>query len=213
MRLGLLHTAATNVGIIDRAAAALAEPGLVLDHVVRTDLIAAAEAAGGLNAAISAETSRALSDLLGRNDRVLITCSSLGPLADGDRVLRIDAALAEQAVVGGGRVSVLCTSPTTLEATERLFVAAATRTGAKVRVETVDGAWALFRAGDIASYHRRIAEAAAQALDAGADMVALAQLSMSEAVAVVDRPEQVLGCAEAGLRSVLGLGRSSLPSS
>lgn len=86
MRIACLHTAASNAAVFDAACPA----GVRLTHAVRPDLLAAAEAAGGLTPEIAAATAEALRGLEG--DAVLLTCSTLGPAAGG--ALRADAALA-----------------------------------------------------------------------------------------------------------------------
>jgi aspartate/glutamate racemase len=72
---------------------------------------------------------------------VLLTCSTLGPAVDDVALripcLRVDAALAEAATRGGGRVAVLCTVATTLEPTETLFAKAGASTGATLDVTLV----------------------------------------------------------------------------
>ena len=71
MRIGCLHTAASNVAVLERAAASL--DGVVLRHIVRPDLLAAVGQAGGLTPAIAQATRAALGDLAGDCDAVLLT--------------------------------------------------------------------------------------------------------------------------------------------
>jgi hypothetical protein len=183
MKIACLHTAESNVAIFEAAC----PDGVSLIHVVRPDLLAAAEAEG-LTPAIVAATVGALGVL--EADAVLLTCSTLGPIAEAAGVMRADAALAEAAVAtggaaggaDGGTVEVLCAAPSTLTATAELFGAAAKRTGARVTIRLVPGAWDLFHAGDHAAYAALIARAA-EASRAG--VVALAQASMAPAAALV----------------------------
>jgi hypothetical protein len=206
--IGLLHTAASNAPLFD---AALERPEVELRHLIRPELLEAAEAAGGLTPAIAERTAAALRDAAQGAGAVLLTCSTLGPVAEEARlpvpVLRADAALAREAVAGGGRVAVLYAAPTTREATERLFLAAARGTGATIALRAVAGAWDAFRAGDTARYHALVAEAAEEALASGADRVALAQASMAGAAGRV-RGGVPLTSPAAGLRAALAaLGR------
>jgi len=195
MRIACLHTAASNAPIFDAACPA----GVELVHAVRADLLAAAEAAGGLTPEIAAETAAALHALADGADRVLLTCSTLGPAAGQGGALRSDAALARAAVAGGGSVEVLCAAPTTLGPTERLFAEAAAATGARITLRLVPGAWDLFHAGDLAAYAAAIAR---DAEASRADTVALAQVSMAPAAALTARP--VLTCPGEALRAVAG---------
>ncbi|WP_237216309.1 aspartate/glutamate racemase family protein, partial [Falsiroseomonas oryziterrae] len=183
--IACLHTAAGNLAVFDAAC----PPGVTLTHTLREDLLKDAEAAGGLTEEIAARTARALEALATPGvDAVLLTCSTVGPgaaLAVAKvPVLRVDAALAETATRGGGRVVVLCAVETTVEPTRAIFEEAAARNGAVVEVRLVPGAWAAFRGGDPARYHAIIAAAADAALAEGAQEVALAQASMTGAVAL-----------------------------
>lgn len=195
MRITCLHTAESNVAIFEAAR----PDGVRLSHKVRPDLLAAAEAEG-LTPGIAAATARALGALDG--DAVLLTCSTLGPAAGAAGALRADAALAEAATAGGGTVEVLCAAPGTLTATAELFGAAAERSGARVTIRLVPGAWALFHAGDHAGYAALIARDA-QASRAG--VVALAQASMAPAAGLAGRP--VLSVPAAALAAVIATPR------
>ena len=184
MHIGCLHTAASNVAVLERAAALF--EGVLLHPAVRPELLAAAGPAG-LTPTIAAETRLALDDLAGDCDAVLLTCSSLGGVIDEMTeppvpMLRVDRALAERAVADGGRVIVLCAAPSSLEPTGVLFRQAARMTGAQVEQHLVPDAWADFLAGNLGRYHARIADAVAAALD-GTGAIVLAQVSMADAVA------------------------------
>jgi hypothetical protein len=77
-----------------------------------------------------------------------------------------------------------CAVETTIEPSRRIFAEAAERHGATLDVRLVPGAWAAFRGGDPARYHALVAEAADAAFAEGAAEVALAQASMTGAVAL-----------------------------
>jgi hypothetical protein len=176
--IACLHTAASNLSLFDAAC----PPGLTLRHTTRPDLLAEAEAAGGLTPDIASRTAAALEALaLPGIDAVLLTCSTLGPALAQARaaipLLRADAALAEAARRHGGRVIALCAVETTLAPTHALF-------GAACETRLVPEAWAAFRAGDAALYAEKVAAAADAAFAEGADCVALAQASMAPAAAL-----------------------------
>ncbi|MBK8159274.1 MAG: Asp/Glu racemase [Rhodospirillaceae bacterium] len=181
-RVACLHTAASNIPLFDAAAADLA---LDLRHLVRADLLADAEQAGGLTPSIVEATEAALRVAAGDADFVLLACSTLGPIADGLRTkvptLRIDRALAEAAVKTGGRVAVLYTFPGTAQASGDLFREVAAGTEAKIDLQLVAGAWDRFKAGDQQRYFAMIADAADRAFAEGAASVAFAQASMAPA--------------------------------
>lgn len=193
-RIACLHTAPSNVAVFDAALRQLSLPHVVLSHRVRADLLAAAERAGGLTATVAGETGQALQSLCGDADAVLLTCSTLGPAADAlaasaTPILRVDTALAgaavAQAQAAPGGLVVLCAVATTMAPTRALFARAAEAAGVAVSIRLVPDAWAAFRAGDAASYHRLIATAAEAAIAEGAGCVALAQASMAGAVRLV----------------------------
>lgn len=211
-RIACLHTIDSNVTVFDEAPAATGLTGITLRHTVRADLLAGAERQGRLTPEIAAETVSLLRGLSAGADAVLLTCSTLGPAADTAAldsaipVLRVDAALAAEAVKAGGRVVVLCTVETTVEPTRRLFEDAARATGATIDVQVVPQAWAAFKAGDSDRYFALVAEAVDAAWDAGATRVALAQASMTGAAARLPADRRPLtspavGLAEAASRA------------
>jgi hypothetical protein len=205
--IACLHTAASNVAVFDAACPA----DVTLTHTVREDLLHDAEAAGGLTDGIATRAARALEALSAPGvDAVLLTCSTVGPGAERARasvpVLRVDAALAEQATRRGGRVVVLCAVETTVEPSRRIFAEAAARNGASIDVRLVPGAWAAFRAGDVARYDAIVAAASDAAFADGAAEVALAQASMAGSVALATgrRP---LASPAAGITAALSAAR------
>jgi hypothetical protein len=198
-RIACLHTAPSNIAVFDAAAARL---GLRLAHAVRADLLAEAEALGAVPASLCGRTRAALDRLAETADRVLLTCSTLGPCATPPH-LRADAALARDATRQGGRVAVLCAVETTLAPSGDLFRAAAHDTGAVIALHLVPHAWRAFRAGETGRYHSLIRDAALAALADGADVVALAQASMAGALALLPDGAPVLASPGAGLRAAL----------
>lgn len=199
MRILCLHSAASNIPIFDEAA----PDGAALSHLVRADLLEAAEARGGADEAILAATAAALAEAMAEScaAAALLTCSTLGPAAPRAGALRVDDALAREAAAaaaGGGAIEALCAVETTLAPTRALFERAARETGARVAVRLVPDAWARFRAGDADGYAALIAQAAGES---AADVVALAQASMAPAAERIARP--VLTSPGAGLAAAL----------
>jgi len=180
LTIACLHTAESDTGPFESAAAALPGGALRLTHRVRPDLLRAPDEA------TLAEAAALLAAMSEEADAVLLTCSTLGEAAErvaGARapVLRADGALAHAALRGGGEVTVLYAAPSSRGPSFRLFDAVARTHGATLRLDIVTGAWALFEAGDLLGYHARIAEAARGALG----RVALAQASMAPAAALL----------------------------
>ncbi|MET7247306.1 aspartate/glutamate racemase family protein [Methylobacterium sp. EM32] len=214
-RIACLHTVASNAALFDEALQATGLTGVSLRHTVRPDLLAAAEREGRLTAEIAAETVAVLRGLYAEADAVLVTCSTLGPAAESAAldapvpILRVDAALAAEAVKAGGRVVVLCAVATTVEPTRRLFEAAARATGAEVSVQVVPEAWEAFKAGESDRYRTLVARAAGTAREDGATQVALAQASMAGAAALLPEAIRPLTSPTVGLAAAIAAARTA----
>lgn len=213
MFIACLHTAQGNVDAFEEAAWELDFPAGALCHMVRADLLVAAELAGGMSEAIAAEASTLLCGLAQDADVVLLTCSTLGAAAYRAQsnsvvpIIRVDEALARQAVSAGGDVVVLCTLEATIAPTAELFMRVADETGVRVEIRLVQDAWHLYRAGDVEAYLMLVADAAMHAYQHGATTVALAQASMSGAVKLMgDAGPNVLTSPRAALMAVQRLG-------
>ncbi|GJD61326.1 aspartate/glutamate racemase family protein [Methylobacterium frigidaeris] len=213
-RIACLHTIDSNAAVFDEALRMTGLTGVSLHHTVRADLLSSAERAGRLTPEIAAETVAVLRSLSAEVDAVLLTCSTLGPvveIAAADApvpVLRVDAALAAEAVKDGGMVAVLCAVETTVEPTRCLFEAAARSTGAEVTVQVVPQAWEAFRAGDLDRYRALIARAARIAREDGATQVALAQASMAGAAALLPEETRPLTSPAVGLTAAVIASRA-----
>ena len=208
-RIACLHTAESNVAVFDAALSKLGLASVELRHHVRADLLDAAAHAGGLTPAIMAQTAEALRGLCDEADAVLLTCSTLGAAAElatnttSIPVMRVDAALAREAVKDGGRIAVLCAIETTVEPTKLLFEAAAHATGAEVVVRLVPHAWEAFKAGNRDRYLAMIAQAVDETMRFGATRVALAQASMAGAATLVATGPPLLDSPTVGLAAAI----------
>ncbi|GMM97792.1 aspartate/glutamate racemase family protein [Microbacterium luteum] len=195
-RVAFLHTGAVVIAPVAELAREFL-PGVdtvnYLDDRIVADLRDESRAAGV--AARVAELVRAAKTA--GADAVMLTCSSISQLAVttadevGIPVLRIDEAMADEAVATGDRIAVLATLPTTLEPTLALIGERAALAGARPTVvsEVIDGAFAAVSGGDRASHDRLVADAITR-VAADADVVVLAQASMASAAdaAHVDVP-------------------------
>ncbi|MGE7416406.1 aspartate/glutamate racemase family protein [Methylobacterium tarhaniae] len=214
-RIACLHAIDSNAAVFDEALRMTGLTGVSLRHTVRADLLASAERQGRLTPEIAAETVAVLRSLFAEADAVLLTCSTLGPAAETAArdapvpVLRVDAALAAEAVREGGRVAVLCAVETTVEPTRRLFEAAAQATGAQVSVQVVPQAWEAFKAGDLDRYRSLVARAAGIAREEGAMQVALAQASMAGAAALLPEEIRPLTSPAVGLAAAVAAARAT----
>jgi glutamate racemase len=126
-------------------------------------------------------------------DIVLNACSTIGAM--GDRVqadipqpiVRVDAAMAAEAVRRGDRIGVLATLATTLGPTSSLIRETAEAAGRTVAVdaELVEGAYPALMAGDQAGHDDLVLAALARSAAAN-DVVVLAQASMARAATRLD---------------------------
>jgi Asp/Glu/hydantoin racemase len=122
----------------------------------------------------------------GGADGVMVTCSSIGPAAAAASglfdfpVIRVDEAMAEEAVRLGRRIGVAATLRTTLEPTVALLQSKAKEAGQKVElVECLcEDAFAAVLAGDTVTHDRLLADSLLR-LRSTVDVVVLAQASMA----------------------------------
>lgn len=210
--LALIHTSPTLTPMF--ASLCLAEmPGVEIFHMVDESLIKDTIRAGHLRRVTirrllglieSAEQSGA--------DAVMVTCSSIGPgVALGQKifdvpVIRVDEAMAEQAVETGRRIGVAATLRTTLEPTIALLREKAAAAGRTIKIveSLCDGAFEAVLAGDTATHDRLLTESLQRDLQ-GVDLIVLAQASMARVVKampagalaapVLSSPELAVKCA------------------
>lgn len=212
--LGFLHTSPVHVGTFDRLAAEVC-PEISLAHVVDVELLRDACREG-----ITPELERRIEEILvtmAQNGAAVVvcTCSTIGGCAEeaarrrGVALVRVDRAMAEQAVMLGDRIAVVAALASTLAPTQQLILEAAADAGKTVTVVAVlcEDAWPAFEGGDLPGYYECIAQAAA--LAAGrADVVVLAQASMAGALPLckeVDVP--VLSSPRLGLAAAVEMYR------
>ncbi len=191
--LVFFHTAESNVELFERAARDAKLPG-GRRHVVRPELLQSARIAGSLTDTVRSNAESQMAEALGDAVRLICTCSTIGPAADalasmGQPVIRVDRALAEQAVTKGPRIAVLVTLKTTIEPTRDLFMNVAEKLDRHIMLDMifVEGASDLFADGNLADYNRAIASAV-DATPVGYDAIALGQASMAPAAAKTSKP-------------------------
>ena len=182
-----LHTAPVHVQTFEMLLREI-RPHTRARHVVREDLLSAAQREGTQAPAVRHAVTDAVAGLeAAPGTVVLCTCSTIGGLAEsasaltGAKVIRVDRAVAERAVAAGPRIVVAAGASSTLAPTESLILEAASRAGVSVRITplVVEGAWPLFERGDLEAYFSKIADALKTATDC--DVIVLAQASMAGA--------------------------------
>jgi len=130
-------------------------------------------------------------------DAILVTCSSIGPAVDAARplvnvpVLRIDQAMADEAVQLGQRIGVIATLSTTLKPTAALIQASAAAQSKPIELVThlCTGAFDAVINGDTAT-HDRLVTAGLKDLMDKVDVIVLAQATMARVVDTLSATEK-----------------------
>ena len=118
-------------------------------------------------------------------DAVLSACSTVGPFVEAANkkskipILRIDDAMAEEAVKRGRRITVLATFKPTLGPTTELIERKDPSAG--VKTIFIENAFDLLNAGEIKKHNELISEAVKKEIRT-ADVIVLAQASMATAL-------------------------------
>jgi Asp/Glu/hydantoin racemase len=190
--LALLHTVAGLVPTFQELCRELL-PGVETFNLVDESLLKTTIRAGCLTPATSRRvvTYVAAAEEAGA-DALLVTCSSIGPAVELARsfvqipVLRVDEAMADQAVQLGRRVGVAATLPTTLEPTAELVRARAAAAGRTLEIVAhhCAGAFEALGRGDAAA-HDALVAAGLRDLAARVDVIVLAQASMARVAAAL----------------------------
>jgi Asp/Glu/hydantoin racemase len=197
--LAFLHTVLSLPPVF----AALAEellPETDLFHIVDESLLNVTRRTGALTAVTRRRVLGYLESAAEAGaDLVLVTCSSIGPAVDVARdfvpvpLLRVDEAMADEAVRLGNRVGVIATLTTTLEPTAALVERRARVTGkdAVVVSHVCDGAFDALQAGD-RDRHDELVREGVRRLAAEVDVVVLAQASMARVVESMSDDERAV---------------------
>lgn len=182
----------TSLALVDVLKGKFADqlPEVRMVNIVDDSLLADVRLAGELTTAVTRRlVGYALLAQSAGADAVFNTCSSVGEAADVMRqvcdipVVKIDEAMAKEAVQIGSRIAVVATLPTTLAPTVRLVARTAAQAGRHVEIGQylVQGAFDVLMGGDPAGHDAMIQETIASAA-AQSDVVVLAQGSMARLV-------------------------------
>jgi Asp/Glu/hydantoin racemase len=197
--LVLVHTVPPLVGVFTRLCSELL-PGVRLLHVLDEAMLERIKQRGFTAPEDDEHLAGhvALAQAIGAG-AVLVTCSTVSLCVDAVRerfsvpVLKIDEAMAREAVRSGRRITVVATAITTLEPSRALLEAEAGRAGRPVDITLrfIDDALPALLAGDGAT-HDRLVERAVREEAERADVVVLAQATMARVLKVLaDRPVSV----------------------
>jgi Asp/Glu/hydantoin racemase len=196
-RLAFVHTVA---GLVPRFRELATElvPGVDTFDIVDETLLRDATTEGR----VSLDTARRLFVHLAAAERhgadaILVTCSSIGGVVDAARpfaavpLMRVDQAMAEQAVERGSKIGVLATLWSTLRPTAVLIERTAAEAGREVEVRDrlCDGAFEALRSGDT-DRHDALVRDGLRELIGWADVIVLAQASMARVVDTLSDEER-----------------------
>lgn len=188
-KIAILHTSFVFVSVDLVITDLITEmiPDAEVIHFVDSDVLATVVREGGISPqsesrmvhlAQAAEAAGA--------DIIFSACSSLGPSLDTAAqvvdipVVKIDEEMARRAALGGPRVGVLATVPTTLDPTSNLIQSKATELGTTVTIEQrlCPGAFDVLMSGDRDKHDAMVTEQAVD-LAKNVDVIVLAQASMN----------------------------------
>jgi hypothetical protein len=211
MSIAFLHTAAVHVPTFDGLMRELA-PGHPASHVVDESLLADARRLGIDDSGVVSRVNEAMARAATPGTHVVVcTCSTVGGIAERSQTqgqfiaMRIDRAMANEAVRLGPSVLVVAALESTLSPTQDLVHDSSRRIGKAVRVSTlaVPEAWQHFTQGDVSGYLATIA-ARARAAARGMDVVVLAQASMAGAAELLaDLNMPVLSSPRLGVQAAI----------
>lgn len=187
--LGLIHTSATLVPIFQKLCSDLLSDvsvfNIVDDSLIK-DVIAKNQ--------LTNHTARRVVNHVGSAegagaDLIMVTCSSIGAAVEASAkltnvpVLRVDQAMAEQAVQTGTRIGVIATLPTTLEPTSDLVRRMASKAGKEIDLtaKLCEGAFEALMTGNPEKHDEMVSRALIE-LSKNVDVIVLAQASMSRVV-------------------------------
>ncbi len=180
-----VHTGPVTIAPLNALAPELI-PGVRLVNLVDDSLLKDTMAAGHVTPAVTRRLAQYMT--IGQEmgaDMILNCCSSVGEAAEVAAqlldvpMLKIDVAMAEEAVSRATRIGVAATVQTTLDPTARLIERTAQASGKQVQVakRLCAGAFEALLAGDSAG-HDAIVSRELVALAAEVDLIVLAQVSM-----------------------------------
>ncbi len=190
--LGLVHNSPMLAGVFNEIAARVM-PDVRILHFVDESTIKNTIAAGHLQKSTMRQVIRLVGSTFDAGcDVAMVTCSSIGRAVEmaaelyDQPVLRVDRAMAEQAVASAKRIGVVATLSTTLDPTADLVRRVAAEQGKDIELvaHLCEGAFDAVMAGDGATHDHIVGEALTTAL-ADVDAIVLAQASMARVVAAL----------------------------
>jgi len=214
-KAGMIHSVASLVPVFNGLAAEIM-PDVEIVHLVDEGILKDVIASGeyGPNMGRRLGTLASFAEESGA-EAVMLTCSTLGVLVDDARklievpLLKVDEAMADEAVGLGSRIGVIATLYTTLDPTSDLVRERAALKGKDVVVDTVlcEGAFHALGRGDTAA-HDNIVLDNLKGLMERVEVVVLAQASMArvaDRIPEAERAAPILSSPRLGVQRFKGL--------
>ncbi len=207
--LALIHTAVVNVTTFQGLCGELT-PELTTFHMLDESLLKNTIREGSMSHQTAKRVvGHVVSAADAGADAVLVTCSSIGRGAEIARelvsipVIRVDEAMADEAVRIGARIGVIATLPTTLEPTSALVRSRAELASRAVHVvvHLCEGAFAALSAGDTVAHDAAVA-AGLRDLMSRVDVIVLSQATMARVAGQIpprERGVPILSSPRSGL--------------
>ena len=211
-KIAFLHTSPKHVEMYD-ALLETRNANVEVQHVVAASLLDRSREYG-ITSALQDDIQRMILGVVDEGaDVVVCTCSTIGGCVESvdsateSTVMRIDRAMAEQAIGIGDQIVVVATLASTIESTSELINDAARRAKRKIYLRHIvfEDAWACFETGDHEGYINAIVAGLPEAA-VDADVIVLAQGSMAPAAErCSDLGVPVLSSPSLGLDAALAL--------
>ncbi|MFV5693396.1 aspartate/glutamate racemase family protein [Flavobacterium sp. LT1R49] len=197
--LGFVHTSATLVPLFQQLSSEFLK-GVETFNIVDDSLIKDVIKKGKLmpNTAARVVSHVQAAEAAGA-DVILVTCSSIGVAIEtaatlsGVPVIRVDQAMADEAVQISNKIGVIATLPTTLEPTSDLVRRRAELAGKNVTItaKLCEGAFEALMSGEAAKHDEMVAEALKELMKE-VDVIVLAQASMARVVDSLSAEEKLV---------------------
>ena len=208
-----LHTSPVHIATFDRLLAEI-DPGIPVQHMVDEGLLREARAVGGISPELAGRVTQTVLRAAANDAAVIVcTCSTIGGCAEQASqqadcpVVRVDRAMADQAVRLGELIIVVAALASTLTPTRHLLMDVAQRSAKRIHIIEVlcQSAWTKFERGDHAGYIQDIAQCLRKSAKTG-DVIVLAQASMADAARMcADLTIPILSSPRLGLEAAINL--------
>jgi len=208
--ISFIHTAKVHVNTFNSILLELA-PQLNIHHVVDELLLVHAQQ-HGVDDALKAKLQSHLEVLSQQSKVVVITCSSIGAMAEnvgllnGCVIQRVDRAMADYAVQNAKNILVIAALESTLQSTENLLKNSMLDIGtsSNISFKCIASAWEYFLNGEIALYYDEI-EKVLKSNETDFDLIVLAQASMAGVCDQVSLSIPILSSPKLGVQRAINV--------